>query len=57
MSSQVKLKGRLSGYFNMPIRLGILLILADVLIYFMYWPAGVVVSLFLIHRSLLLLQQ
>ena len=48
MSSQVKLKGRLSGYFNMPIRLGILLILADVLIYFMYWPAGVVVSLFLI---------
>ncbi len=48
MSNHVKLKGRLAGYFNMPLRLGLFLILVNVLIYFIDWPSGAVLSVFLV---------
>ncbi len=48
MSNHVKLKGRLAGYFNMPLRLGFFLILVNILIYFIDWPSGIVLSLFLV---------
>ena len=47
MSNHIKMKGGVGSYFNMPIRLGFFLILVDLLIYFISWPSGLVLSLFL----------
>jgi c-di-AMP phosphodiesterase-like protein len=47
MSNHAKMKGKLAGFFHTPIRLGIFLILVNVLIYFMHWPSGIVLSIFL----------
>ena len=47
MSNHIKMKGGMGSYFSMPIRLGFFLILVDLLIYFISWPSGLVLSLFL----------
>ena len=46
MSNRVKLKGKLASYFDAPLRLGIFLLLCNLLIYFISWPAGIVLSVF-----------
>lgn len=48
MKKRVKIKGKLSGYFNAPIRLGLFMVLANILIYFISWPAGIVLTVFLV---------
>ncbi len=47
-NNHVGIKGRLAGYFNAPIRLGFLLILVDLIIYFIDWPSGLVLTCFLV---------
>ena len=47
MSQQEKRKRSLSIFFKIPIMLGILLAVITLLIYFIYWPVGVVLTLFL----------
>ena len=44
MRRRVNLKGRLSRYFNAPIYLGLVLVLANILIYFVNWPSGIVLT-------------
>ncbi|WP_130836230.1 DHH family phosphoesterase [Lachnoclostridium sp. Marseille-P6806] len=46
MNNHVKLKGRLANYFNAPLRLGIFLILVDLIIYFVSWPSGLLLTVF-----------
>ncbi len=46
MGNQIKLKNRISGYFETPIRLGFFLILVNILILFMDWPSGLVLMVF-----------
>ena len=48
MKKRVKIKGKLSGYFNAPLRLGLFMVLANILIYFISWPAGIVLTVFLV---------
>lgn len=48
MVTDTKLKGRLAKYFSSPLRLGILLVFANILIYFMNWPSGLLLSGFLV---------
>lgn len=48
MDNHVKLKGRLANYFSAPLRLGIFLILVNVIIYFMNWPSGLALSCFIV---------
>ena len=48
MNNHVKLKGRLANYFNAPIRLGLFLILVNLIIYFVYWPSGLILTCFTI---------
>ncbi len=48
MNSRVKIKGRLASYFNAPIKLGIFLCLVNLLIYFIHWPSGIVLSIFIV---------
>lgn len=45
--NHMNLKGKVARYFNMPMRLGCLLILVDVVIYLMYWPGGLVLMFFI----------
>ncbi len=40
MGNRVKLKGRFGAYFNAPLRLGLLFILSNIMIYFISWPSG-----------------
>ncbi|MBO5564939.1 MAG: DHH family phosphoesterase, partial [Lachnospiraceae bacterium] len=47
-TTNIKFKGKLAGYFTSPLKLGIILIIANILIYVMHWPSGLVLSLFLI---------
>ncbi len=44
MRRRVNLKGRLSRYFNAPIYLGLVLVLTNILIYFVNWPSGIVLT-------------
>ncbi len=46
MGSQIKLKKQVSGFFDIPIRLGFFLILVNILVLFMDWPSGLVLLLF-----------
>ncbi len=48
MGNRVKLKGRFGAYFNAPLRLGLLFILANIMIYFISWPSGVLLTAALI---------
>lgn len=48
VNNQVKLKGRFAAYYNAPMRLGFFLVLANILIYFINWPSGIVLSAFLV---------
>ncbi|MFA6664640.1 MAG: DHH family phosphoesterase, partial [Lachnospiraceae bacterium] len=48
MDNHVKLKGRLANYFSAPLRLGIFLILVNVIIYFINWPGGLTLSCFVV---------
>lgn len=47
MNNHMKLKGRLANYFNAPLRLGILLVLVDLILYFVSWPSGLILTLFI----------
>ncbi len=47
-NNRIKLKGRIAAYYGAPLRLGFLLILVNILIYFVSWPSGIVLSVFLI---------
>lgn len=57
MSNHAKMKGKLAGFFHTPIRLGIFLILVNVLIYFMHWPSGIVLSIFLAVYFIIVIYQ
>ncbi len=46
MGNRVKLKKQVSGYFDMPIRLGFFLLLVNVLILFIDWPSGLILLIF-----------
>lgn len=46
MGNQMKLKKRISGYFDAPLRLGIFLILVNILIFFIDWRSGAVLAVF-----------
>jgi cyclic-di-AMP phosphodiesterase len=46
MGNQIKLKKRVSGFFETPIRLGFFLLLVNVLILFIDWPSGLVLMVF-----------
>ena len=46
-TTNIKFKGKLAGYFTSPLKLGIILIIANILIYFMHWPSGLLLSLLL----------
>ncbi|MBR2995430.1 MAG: DHH family phosphoesterase [Lachnospiraceae bacterium] len=48
MKKREKLKGRMASYFQLPIRLGFVLILVNILIYFLNWPSGLILSAFLV---------
>ena len=48
MKKREKLKGRMASYFQLPIRLGFVLILVNILIYFLSWPSGLILSAFLV---------
>lgn len=48
MKKRVTLKGRLAGYFKAPLRLGILLIIANIIIYVLDWPSGLLLTCFVI---------
>lgn len=57
MSNHAKMKGKLAGFFHTLIRLGIFLILVNVLIYFMHWPSGIVLSIFLAVYFIIVIYQ
>lgn len=57
MSNHAKMKGKLSGFFSTPLRLGFFLILVNILIYFMHWPSGIVLSLFLAAYFIIVIYQ
>lgn len=57
MSNHVKMKGKLAGFFSMPLRLGFFLVLVNILIYFMHWPSGIVLSLFLAAYFVIVIYQ
>ena len=44
---QIRLRGRLASYSHLPLELGLLLILVNILIYLIYWPSGVILSGFI----------
>lgn len=48
MSNRVKMKGRFMSYFNAPLVLGLFLILTNILIYFISWVSGIVLSAVLV---------
>jgi c-di-AMP phosphodiesterase-like protein len=48
MNNHVKLKGRLANYFDAPLRLGFFLILVNLMIYFVDWPSGLLLTCFTI---------
>ena len=48
MSSQEKRKKKLSAFFKIPLLLGIILVGITVLLYFVYWPTGVILTVFLV---------
>ena len=45
--SQEKRKKKLSAFFRIPLLLGIFLAVITVLLYFIYWPTGVILTVFL----------
>ena len=47
MSSQERRKKKLSVFFRIPLLLGLFLAAITVLIYFIYWPVGVILTVFL----------
>ena len=47
MSSQEKRKKKLSAFFKIPLMLGFFLAGITVLLYFIYWPTGVILTVFL----------
>ena len=57
MSNRVKLKDRFRSYFRAPIVMGLFMILANILIYFISWPSGLVLSLFLVVYMILVVNQ
>ena len=46
MGNQIKLKKQLSGFFDIPIRLGFFLVLVNILVLFLDWPSGLILLLF-----------
>ncbi len=48
MSSQAKQRKKLNTFFKIPVMLGILLAAMTFLIYFIYWPIGMLLTLFLV---------
>ena len=48
MSSQEKRKRKLSTFFTIPLILGALLTVITILVYFIYWPVGVILTVFLV---------
>ena len=48
MSSQERRKKKLSVFFRIPLLLGFFLAGITVLMYFLYWPAGVILTVFLV---------
>ena len=55
MKNSVKLKGRLKSYLQSSLYLGFLLIIVDVLIYFIDYRAGLVLSCFIIFYLAIIL--
>ena len=48
MSSQEKRKRKLSTFFTIPLILGALLTVITILVYFIYWPVGMILTVFLV---------
>ena len=55
MSNRLKLKGRLASYFDAPLRLGILLVIVNVVIWLISWPAGLILTAFTVIYFVLVL--
>ncbi len=53
MNTSIQLKGRLKQFFMAPLQLGWIFIPANILIYFLHWQAGLVLTGFLILYSVL----
>ena len=46
MRSQLKIKGKLAAYYDAPVRLGILLLIINVIVWFINWPSGLLLTFF-----------